>query len=200
MKVSFFGRTNVVWLSRFFGLNFPLELSRGVLYLMAMIISFFVSWRVFPLHLRARVASITVDSSVHHRSCLEDDLSQLSSHLDVSLIAVWGLNIILGAFSLVLAFLVCSLFSSPKMRLVFHNYLWQIIKTWDDHVIFWEVQGWPRHLPVLQSYDLLEDAQGYGHMGKIPGQIPSTWEDHMSALKTTQTSLCRACTPEDKAS
>lgn len=59
---------------------------------------------------------------------------------------------------------------------------------------------WPSHLPVLQSYDLLVNAQGYGHMGKIPGQIPSTWEYHMSALKTTQTSLCRAYTPEDKAS
>lgn len=177
-------------------------MSQGVLCLMAMIISFSVSWRVFPLHLKARVASITVDSSVHQSSCLEDDPSQLSSHLDVSLIAVWGLNIILGAFSLVLAFLVCSLFSSPKMLLVFHNYLWQNIKTWDDHVRFWEVQGWPRHLPVLQSYDLLvnEDIWTYGHMGKIPGQIPSMWEDHMSALKTTQTSLCRACTPEDKAS
>ncbi len=103
----------------------------------------------------------------------------------------WGFQACTRLFSL--------LFSSPKMRLfVFLSSVIICARKWHDHVSYGETQGWPLHLSVLQSYDLPTDAPGYGHMGKISVQIPSMWEDHMSSLKTTQTSLCKACILEDQ--
>ncbi len=91
------------------------------------------------------------------------------------------------------------LFFTPKMHLfVLLSSVIICARKWHDHVIYGERQWWPMHLSVLQSYDLPTDAPRYGHMGKIPGQNPSMWEDHISSLKTTQTSLCKACTLEDQ--
>lgn len=78
----------------------------------------------------------------------------------------WGFQACTHLFSL--------LFFSPNVHLfVFLSSVIICARKWHDHDRFGEMQGWPMHLSVLHSYDLPTDAPGYGHMVKIPGQIPS---------------------------